>query len=57
MLPEARLHELDVREHQPNVVFCRRGGRSAVAATILTDAGFSQVHALGAMSNCEVRTP
>ena len=48
---EARLREIDGRKNQPVVVYCRSGGRSAMAATILMRAGFNQVHDLGAMSN------
>ena len=37
----------------PVVVYCRSGKRSARAKKILQDAGFKQVHDLGAMSNGE----
>jgi rhodanese-related sulfurtransferase len=43
----ARLAE--VPKHQPVVVYCASGGRSARAAAMLRQAGVGQVHDLGAM--------
>jgi phage shock protein E len=44
-----RLDELGAHE-RPIVVYCRSGHRSANAAALLRDAGFTDVHDLGAMS-------
>jgi phage shock protein E len=43
-----RLHDLGERD-RPIVVYCRSGGRSATAASILRDAGFSQICDIGPM--------
>ena len=37
----------EIPEDQPIVVYCRSGNRSATAATILVNAGFSPVYDLG----------
>lgn len=47
---QGRLKELPDK-HRPTVVYCRSGGRSAAATTLLQNAGFTQVFDLGAMSN------
>ncbi len=39
------------QKDQDVVVYCRSGHRSAQAAAVLTRAGFTKVHDLGAMSN------
>lgn len=41
-----RLDELDHLRHQPVVTLCKAGGRSAQAARILMDAGFTDVRSL-----------
>lgn len=46
----ARLDELGARD-RPVIVYCRSGRRSARAAAALREAGFTQVHDLGGMSN------
>lgn len=45
----ARMSELGPQS-TPIVVYCHSGGRSAQAQRLLRDAGFSNVHNLGAMS-------
>ncbi len=45
----SRLDEVGPRE-RPVVVYCRSGHRAAKAAAMLREAGFTQVHDLGAMS-------
>lgn len=49
-LPElgSRLRELD--KGKPVIVYCASGMRSASAARVLKQAGFAQVHDLGAMA-------
>ncbi len=47
---QARLSEL-ADKNRATVVYCRSGGRSAAAKTLLLNAGFTQVFDLGAMSN------
>ncbi len=44
---QARLSELPQDKATPLVVYCRSGNRSATAAQILLQAGFSQVYDLG----------
>lgn len=46
----ARLEELGARDRAV-IVYCRSGRRSARAAGVLRDAGFTEVHDLGGMSN------
>lgn len=46
---ERRMSELDNKE-RPIVVYCRSGGRSGNAAGMLKNAGYVQVHDLGAMT-------
>lgn len=46
---ERRLAELEPRD-RPIVLYCRSGNRSARAARVLRDAGFTAVHDLGPMS-------
>jgi phage shock protein E len=46
---DLRLGELPTKQ-QPLVVYCRSGNRSASAARLLGEAGFTAVHDLGAMS-------
>lgn len=48
----ARIAEIGAK-NEPVVVYCRSGKRSARAKGILVDAGFTNVHDLGAMSNGE----
>lgn len=47
-LPElaGRLQELEAQRHLPLLTYCKAGGRSAQAARILMDAGFTQVRSL-----------
>ncbi len=47
---QARLSEL-ADKNRATVVYCRSGARSAAAAALLLNAGFTQVFDLGAMSN------
>ena len=47
---ETRLNELGPKD-APIVVFCRSGRRSAVAARILRDAGFSHVTDVGSFED------
>ncbi len=47
---QTRLSELTDKT-RATVVYCRSGGRSAAATTLLVNAGFTQVFDLGAMSN------
>ena len=47
---EKRLNELGPKD-VPIVVFCRSGRRSAVAAQILQDAGFSRVIDIGSFED------
>ena len=46
----ARMRELEPKD-KPVVVYCRSGHRSAIAAKILRDAGYSQVYDLGSIRN------
>jgi phage shock protein E len=50
----ARAKELGSPE-RPIVVYCRSGSRSATAATLLSRAGFQEVHDLGAMRRWQAR--
>lgn len=43
---KTRLPELDKAKDKPVLVYCRSGSRSAHACSILTSAGFQQVHNL-----------
>jgi phage shock protein E len=45
-----RAAELEPRD-KPVVVYCRSGHRSAIAAKILREAGFSQVYDMGSIRN------
>ena len=46
-----RFNELGSDKHVPVVLYCRSGARSAVAAKLLRDHGFTQVTDIGAMGN------
>ena len=46
---EQRIEPLD--RDRPTVVYCRSGRRSAVAAQLLIDAGFTQVYDLGGVED------
>ncbi len=48
---EAQLSTLAAKKDQDIVVYCRSGHRSAQAAGILKQAGFTRVHDLGSISN------
>ena len=39
----ARLGELDVEVDEPIVVYCKSGARAGMAASVLLDAGYSQI--------------
>lgn len=43
---KTRLPELDKAKDKPILVYCRSGSRSAHACSVLTSAGFQQVHNL-----------
>lgn len=47
---ERRLDEVGPKD-RPLVVYCRSGGRSATATSLLRSSGFTSVHDLGAMSS------
>lgn len=47
---EPRMSELRDKG-RPIVLYCRSGSRSATAARVLSGAGYTDVHNLGAMSN------
>jgi phage shock protein E len=51
-----RLAQFPVQRDHDVVVYCRSGHRSAQAAAILKQAGFTKVHDLGAMSNWKSAT-
>ncbi len=46
---DARLKELPEKKDQPIVVYCRSGARSAKAAKLLQQAGYTSVHDIGPM--------
>ena len=46
---DRRMGELEAKE-RPVVVYCRTGNRSGRAASLLRDAGYTEVHDLGPMS-------
>lgn len=48
---QQRLAELGDNKHQPIIVYCRSGARSALAARLLSQLGFTSVKDIGAMSN------
>lgn len=48
---EQKLSALPAQKSAPIVVYCRSGARSAKAASVLRNAGYTEVHDLGAMSN------
>lgn len=48
---EEKLSALPAEKSAPIVVYCRSGTRSAKAASLLKQAGYSEVRDLGAMSN------
>ena len=48
---EARLADFPARKDQDVIVYCRSGHRSARAAAVLRDAGFTEVHDLGTILN------
>ncbi len=51
----ARLGELETQRHRPVVTICKAGGRSAQAAKLLMDAGFTDVRSLtGGMGSWNV---
>jgi rhodanese-related sulfurtransferase len=50
-LIEFRMHELD--KNQENVMVCRSGNRSGLAARFLEGQGFSVINMLGGMMNWE----
>ena len=52
-----QLSTLPAKKDQDVVVYCRSGARSARAAGILKNAGFTKVHDLGGMSNWNAVTP
>jgi phage shock protein E len=52
-----QLSTLPAKKDQDVVVYCRSGARSARAASILKDAGFTKVHDLGGMSNWKASKP
>ncbi len=55
VLPE-KLSTLPATKDQDIVVYCRSGARSAKAARLLKDAGFTKVQDLGGMSNWKTST-
>jgi len=48
---KGRLRELEPFREKTVVVYCRSGHRSAIAAGILRDAGFTRVYDLGSIHN------
>jgi phage shock protein E len=48
---QQRQAELGNDKQQPIIIYCRSGARSAMAARMLSQAGFTRVKDIGAMSN------
>lgn len=48
---QRRHAELGDNRHQPIIVYCRSGARSALAARLLSQLGFTSVKDIGAMGN------
>ena len=48
---QQRYAELGHDKQQPIIIYCRSGARSAMAASMLSQLGFTRVKDIGAMSN------
>lgn len=51
---QQRYAELGHDKQQPIIIYCRSGARSAMAASMLSQLGFTHVKDIGAMSNWRV---